>query len=149
MTPQELNTGYNNFEAAFETFINENENWKYILDNMKLLHLCCDSHNNHFESQSQEQKLGATQDILNSTKTNDFESNQSDLINSDLLNHLLSIHNSCSIHITDLQSVVNQCLQEAQLRGMFTNDNEQETMPDQSGHLANEVTFLYEQDWQL
>jgi hypothetical protein len=61
--------------VAFETFINENERWKTVLHNMQLLHKCRDSRDDHFESQSRERQLTAAQDMLNTTKTDNFDSN--------------------------------------------------------------------------
>jgi len=39
-TPEDLLQGYDKFEDVFQAFLQHNEKWKTLLDNMQLLHEC-------------------------------------------------------------------------------------------------------------
>ncbi len=146
-TAKDLIAEHNDFRTAFEAFIDENERWKNVLDNMQLLHECRDSRDDHFESRSRERKLATGHDESNTMETDDFEVSQPDSINGDLLNHLFSIDNSRSTHIKESQTVVKQCIQEAQSQGMFVDNDHQKSMPVRLGQVADEMTFFHEQNW--
>ena len=51
-TPQDLILTHENFEAAFQTFLHENEKWEALLKNMQLLNECRDHRDDHFENRS-------------------------------------------------------------------------------------------------
>jgi DNA replication protein DnaC len=145
--PEDLMSGFTNFESAFQTFIGNNEKWKILLDNMQLLHECRDSRDDHFESRTQQRNIALGTELSNLNEADDFDTNAPEAINRDLLNHLISIDTSRSMRMEDSQSSVSQCLQEAQLRGMFVVNDSKDSLPDQLGHVANEASFICEQEW--
>jgi len=95
-TPQDLIEGYVTFEAAFNVFLQENQKWKTLLDNMQLLHECRDNRDDHFQNQSHAQYLQQPYEEIGKSPndTDDFESNDPATINTALLTHLISIDES-------------------------------------------------------
>ena len=114
---------------------------------MQLLHECRDSRDDHFESRSHLRSIGGEHSTSVPNDIDDFESSGSHTINEALLEHLQSIDHSCTLHVKELQDQVNYCLQEAQSQGVFIDDQNHESLPDQLGCMANNVTFTCEQDW--
>ena len=63
------------------------------------------------------------------------------------MQHLTSINNSRSFHISESQNVVNEYLQRAQMHGLFTHQECNEDFADSLGILSNDETLEQEQDW--
>jgi hypothetical protein len=114
-TPQDLILGYDSFETAFQTFLQENSRWKSLLDNMQLLHECRDHRDDHFADRSRNQNSQPSfEGIGNDTNDNDdFELTDPSSVNAALLSHLTSIDDSRSLHMTESQHTIDQCLQQA------------------------------------
>ena len=83
----------------------------------------------------------------NANDTDDFESNNPMTVDSALMSHLISIDNSCSLHINESQETINQCLQEARLHGLFDHDEALTEFSDELGVLVNDNIHVQEQDW--
>ena len=149
-TPQDLILEHENFEAEFQFFIQGNEKWKPLLDNMQLLHECRDDRDDHFERRSRARNILLSDPDFEKRMDNDddFEMNTQESISEALLNHLKSIDDSRSLHMNESQNIVNECLQEAYIRGLFTHeDNLEVSSSDQLGDPINNETTLFEQDW--
>ena len=148
--PQDLIFGHESFEAAFHTFLEENERWNVLINNMQLLHECRDSRDDHFENRSRTRSIYVAHEGTGRPSDDDdnFQTTDAETINTALLNHLLSIDESRSLHMNESQEMVNQCLQEAHLHGLF-NLSEQRVSeaPDRLGVLADNNTSMQEQDW--
>ncbi len=151
--PQDLISGHDSFHAAFDAFMHcqDNEKWKSLLNNMQLLHECRDNRDDHFESRcrARQTKKSYNKSGKGPTDTDDFESNTPETINDALLSHLTSIDDSQSIHVNESRTVVEQCLQEARLRGLFNYEQTLNTnFADQLGYIADDNTVTSEQEWQ-
>ena len=148
-TPQDLIKGYDTFEAAFNVFLQENQRWKSLLDNMQLLHECRDNRDDHFQDRSRARYLQQPYEGMgkNPNDADDFESNDPATINTALLTHLMSIDESRSLHINESQDTVNQCLQQAYMHGLFQCEETTVKFPDMLGMLANDMTLVQEHDW--
>ena len=149
--PEDLIVGYNNFEAAFQTFLQENDKWKLLLKNMQLLHECRDNRDNHFQIRSRARNMHESFERQGngSNDNDDFEANDPDTINIALLEHLMSIDDSRSLHLSESQDTVDQCLQEVHLHGLL-DQNDEEITPDSVdtlGVLTDNDILTQEQDW--
>ena len=151
-TPSDLLCGCSNFADAFQTFIHNNNHWKPLLNNMQLLHECRDNRDDHFESRSRLRTSYQQSGTQGSTthEDDDFESDDIAEINQELLNHLVSIDDSRSIHLSQSRTAINQSVEEARLQGLFRITKDIRDGPlesDQAGHLADTTTMLAEESW--
>jgi len=73
---------------------------------MQLLHECRDNHDDHFESQSRLRTTYRQSGTQGST-THEDDDFESDDIAEELLNHLVSIDDSRSIHLSQSQTAIN------------------------------------------
>ena len=149
--PEDLITGFENFELAFEAFIFRNKKWTTLLDNMQLLHECHDARDDHFKEQSSIHPNiidNSTKSNNNEYDTDDFEPNDPDTLFQDLLHHLQTIDDSRSIHLTQSQEMIQQCLQEVKLTQLFNHEaNGNQQLTDDCGNLSTTIISAYEDNW--
>ncbi len=149
--PQDLIEDFTTFELSFQAFQQNNEKWTKLLHNMQLLHECRDSRDDHFQERHHLQHHHIdTQTESSYQADDDFTMHGPNEINQELLEHLKSIDNSRSHFIQESQQSVMQCLQEAELRGMFNHpvhQNSEHGIQDCLGNQSTEETHLQEQEW--
>jgi DNA replication protein DnaC len=153
-SPNDLLNQHTNFKLAFETFLQNIDNfykWQPLLYNMQLLHECQDSRDDHFQKCSQScLNIACNKEETQYLETDDFNSNDPQTINEMLLNHLTSIDDSHSLHAKDSEQIVNDCLQEAQRTGLFNDyqsfisDN---MFPHDLGYATDENVINAENNW--
>ena len=146
--PTDLMDGFPNFHAAFETFVTANPRWHALLNNMQLLHECRDSRDDHFEERSRlRYKASRCSETSAHHDYDHFESNDTETINTKLMEHLTSIDNSRSLHLTRSDDNVNLCLQETRTQGLFACRNTSEYETDVTDDPSDDNTFMHEQEW--
>jgi hypothetical protein len=114
------------WEESFQEFVEIcPEQFIKIMDNMQILHECCDSRDDHYAQRHNRQSqssMDLPQSMLQSADIDD------DCIDCDdeqglILEHLEAISSSCSKKTSASQQVVLQCLHHLHLCGIYSSDN--------------------------